>query len=551
MGLFDMNYNFDKLVRLTSSGVEVSSFVQIKNALIKRYKEIYGNDIDIDSTTADGQYIMMLSLLLYNGYNGLLYLNNNLDPACATGKFLDVLCGLNNIFREQANHSYAYLYVKYIGKSSSYNSTIGDPESKTQIIQCIDQNGNIWTWTEGKGADSFPTTFSADDTRVQILKFECEEPGAVEAYADESLSEMDQNQISYSMLNSTNHGDINAVLDINTYPFEVWQAEDAVVGNDEESDESLRQRLIMERGNTGLTVANGVLGSLLGIMGVQEAKLYNSVEEGGIVAKDETSIEKHNVYIVLRYKENANMDAVKDLIGETINNKLTPGIVTTEYNDGDEGLYGIPQEVEISSNLGLQYSIFWKQCKPVYPAMRLYFKANKNLYDQAKSEEAIIKTLKDYIFALTIYDDINMPDVLSQLNTCDTLINNQHTFMFYNGAVSDTISTGVYTGNNTTFENKDTYYSYNDFVDYKTKYVEIVVTDQNELDDLIASDLAYIYDETISDFEMLETGAIYDPDTTYYTPNETQPTKIYKFTKGADVPSSPYDDWQLDLYFTA
>ena len=87
MGLFDVKYNFNNLIRTSSAGVEVSSFVQVKSAITERYKEIYGNDIDVSTETADGQFIMMLSLMLYNGYSSVMYLNQMLDPASANGKW--------------------------------------------------------------------------------------------------------------------------------------------------------------------------------------------------------------------------------------------------------------------------------------------------------------------------------------------------------------------------------------------------------------------------------------------------------------------------------
>jgi len=140
MGMFDVKYTFDNLIRTTSAGLEVSSFVQTKDAIIQRYKEIFGNDIDVESTTADGQYIMMIALMLYNGYNGLYYLSQNLDPTGAQGVFLDRLCGFNNVFRRNAEPSSAYVYVKYTGGAPSYTSNVEG--SNTQEITCIDRLEN-------------------------------------------------------------------------------------------------------------------------------------------------------------------------------------------------------------------------------------------------------------------------------------------------------------------------------------------------------------------------------------------------------------------------
>ena len=431
MGLFDINYNFDNLVRMTSAGPEVSSFVQIKNALIKRYKEIYGNDIDVDTTSADGQYIMMLSLLLYNGYNGLLFLNKNLDPASASGKFLEVLCGLNNVFRKNASNSYAYLYVKYIGSPTGPDGTYAfNNSSNIQTIQCVDQSGRIWTWKEGGNVNnSFKTKFYSENENKPIpcLKFVCEEPGAIEARADLNMNDL--NAISYSILTDDNHGDISKTIDLNTLPFEVWQAKDAVVGNEEETDEALRQRMQYERGNAGITVANSLLGRVLNIVGVMEAKLYNNnYAPAGATANDGTTINFHDVYITLRYQENC--EVYKNLIGTTIDDQLTPGIVTTQYTDNAK-VYGEGQSVIINAyDKIIEYPIYWKKCLPISPSMQLKFKVRRSTYIKKEKEASIVDCFKKYLFDLSIYDDINVPEIISSLNVNDVLINNKNTYMF-------------------------------------------------------------------------------------------------------------------------
>ena len=536
MGLFDTTYDFDKLVRLTSAGVEVSSFVQVKNALIKRYKEIYGNDIDVDSTSADGQYIMMLALLLYNAYNGLIYLNKNLDPASATGKFLDVLCGLNNVFRRESYNSYAYLYVKYIGTATNYTSNV--ERQSVQTIRCIDQSGKIWTWTEGQATESFKTKFNANDPEVTILKFVCEESGHVEAYADDTLkSDSLEKKISWDDLNDNNHGDIGSVLDINTYPFEVWQSDDAIVGEFTESDESLRDRLIAERGNSGLTVRNGLLGSLLNIVGVEEANLYNNNTINSITTNDGITVNTHDIYIILRYKENAKVD--EELIGNTIDSKLTPGIVTTNYS-GD-GAFGTSKSCSFNKGTGISYTVYWKKCTPIYPAMHLTFQVNPLLYNAEEKEKTIIKSFQNYLFNLSITDDINIPNILAELNSSDSPVNGQFTYMFYDGVVGTVVNGGKISTGEKTYTSKDTYYNYNDFVNFNNQYI-VKEVDPSAFDPTGL----YIKNEH-SVFEALPSSASYDANTTYYevNPNFTN-TKLFEFAYVQTT--GTLEQWTLDIY---
>ena len=546
MGLFDINYNFDNLVRMTSAGPEVSSFVQIKNALIKRYKEIYGNDIDVDTTSADGQYMMMLSLLLYNGYNGLLFLNKNLDPASASGKFLNVLCGLNNVFRKNASNSYAYLYVKYIGSPTGPDGTYAfNNSSNIQTIQCMDQSGRIWTWKEGGNVDnSFKTKFYSENEGKPIpcLKFVCEESGAIEAKSDLNMNDL--NAISYSILTKDNHGDISQTIDLNTFPFEVWQAKDAVVGNEQETDEALRQRMQYERGNAGITVANSLLGRVLNIVGVMEAKLYNNnYEPSGAIANDGTTINFHDVYIALRYQENCEVD--KNLIGTTIDEQLTPGIVTTQYTDTDR-VYGEGQSITINAyETIIEYPIYWKKCLPISPSMQLKFKVRKSTYIKKEKEESIVDCFKKYLFDLSIYDDINVPEIISKLNVNDVMVNNQHTYMFYQGLVEALLSQQKIDTSDRTygsiFTNKDTYYSYND---YSIEYGSVTVTSTN-FADLVATGKLYTF--SYSDgYVPVSSSATYNSSNNYCLLSDNK--LVFEFTYSQESETAPYLEGTLDIY---
>lgn len=502
MGIFDVNYTFDNLIRLTSAGVEVSSFVQIKNALIKRYKEIYGNDIDLSDASGDGQQINSIALMLYNGFNAIYYLNQNFDPASASGKFLDILSGLSNVFRKGATNSTAYLYVKYTGTLTEYYSVL-NPSDNIQQIQCVDHAGRIWTWTEGKGTDTFKTVFKAvnefdpETLKPKVLLFTCEDDGAIEASAESELVKKTKNAVTLEDLTRENHGDIYMTIDPNTFPFEVWQASDAVVGENEESDEALKRRRLAQLGNAGLTVINGLIGSLLAVEGIVDVKLYSNVKRNinsGLTplmdAKDGSKINFHDLYLCLRYKEGVEPD--KSIIGKIIHEKNTPGIVTTPFNSGIsegenpeykiclESPYGWFQNETISvySNI-LEYDIFWKKCKPIAPSMRLNFMYNTDIYIKEVQEEIIKNAIKKFTFNLSIYDNLNIANVLAAINQSDTPVNNQNNFFFISGMIEKPDgTTGLYSGNQipssptagstvTYFGNKDTYYSYNDDTNIK------------------------------------------------------------------------------------
>ena len=61
------NPKFDNLEDLISFGenaIETATDAQIFETFIKKMKDIYGNDIDVSSATADGQWINSIALIM-------------------------------------------------------------------------------------------------------------------------------------------------------------------------------------------------------------------------------------------------------------------------------------------------------------------------------------------------------------------------------------------------------------------------------------------------------------------------------------------------------
>ena len=79
-------YTYDKLGEINGNGLDIALFPQIREAIATRMKEIFGNDIDLSTASADGQYINMESLIFNNMYGLIQYLFNNLNPNTASGK---------------------------------------------------------------------------------------------------------------------------------------------------------------------------------------------------------------------------------------------------------------------------------------------------------------------------------------------------------------------------------------------------------------------------------------------------------------------------------
>ena len=108
-------------VRFDASGVNVANFTEIRSELIKRYKEAYGSDIDLSTSSADGVFVNNLSLIMNNILQTMLTLYSNLDVENASGKYLDTLCNLSNIIRKEATPSSVSLQITNVGSDTLTN----------------------------------------------------------------------------------------------------------------------------------------------------------------------------------------------------------------------------------------------------------------------------------------------------------------------------------------------------------------------------------------------------------------------------------------------
>lgn len=378
MAMFDSNIDYTKFIQFNGGTLRVATFVEIRDALVRRYKEIYGNDIDISTASADGQYINEIALIINNIVNTFAYAYDQLDPSVATGKYLDILCSYNNIQRINQSASIAELYV--------FNSSpAGSPDLIPEFLLFSDRSGQTWKWTNGKKTDgTFTTTFPAQKATL-IKDVQCEYLGAIQAQGSQFI-DSDGNPTDDIDENDWNRecpGWIYQLVDAS--PLKIWQYQNAVIGNEEETDDSLRSRRYQLLGNQSVSVLEGLHGSLLNISGIKDVFIINNPNSADMELKaptnDGTNVLGHSIYIALRYKKGVNLD--KSMLGKLIYNKLTPGVGTTPfgYDDGsfDPDADGFESYV-IQRTSQISYTIYWKQCQAIKPKIVITLNCNSN-YD--------------------------------------------------------------------------------------------------------------------------------------------------------------------------
>lgn len=411
-------------LQMTQNGLKVASFVQIKSAIIKRYKETYGNDIDVSTNTADGVFVNDLALIMNNILQTVLTIYNNLDVNTANGKYLDILCNLSNVTRKQATYSTASLTIQ----NDSVNDLTLQPN-----LEFVDKAGQEWIAVDITNDTVIPANQSIS------IKVRASTKGPIKAPAGYIFNTID-----------------------NSLPISVFQENAAIVGDNIETDEQLRARRSEYGSSTGITVLESLASALLTISDVKDVKIYNnasSVDSDNELytlskPQDNTVIQAHNIYIILRAKEDAVLNS--SIIGSTIYTKLTPGISTTNYiassNNGIASSYDYIPSIIGSDITAFTQKVYWKQAVAKNEELTISitpfkFFANTTL-------DVIGQAVQKYLNQLPIGITPSLYDIQNIVVNADPKFKSNMTFAFNDCTVNNATIT------ESNFKNNDNYYNY-------------------------------------------------------------------------------------------
>ncbi len=456
MALIQDNRGFASLIQMTGAGLNIADYPAIKRALIEKYKEIYGSDIDLANTTADGVFVETLALMIFNILQNVKFLYSNLDIRTASGKFLDSLVALSGVYRNGATKSKAQLEIT--NKSST-------PLTLTyeNNLVFVDQVGI--TWRSDISAQN-PITLKTNV--ITLIDVYCDQVGPIKAPA----------------------GWINQLVTINVN-LVVNQPEEATIGSFAETDNELRSRRNEVISSQGLTVLSNLKGALLNITGINDAIIYNNPEDNSTQALDGTTIERKSIYVALKKAKNVQIS--DSIIGSTIYEKLTPGINTNNF-DGDSSTgEGKSYQYTQSTYLGAGTStipIYWKEAKPIniglsikvsYKPGEFFATADDN------SIEIMKKSLQEFLNNLAMNETFTTYDLVQLLNDEDPMFNNRKTYNVINVELigKDNASTAfnktLEEGSLYEYQTKDTYFEINSFAEVEKddsqtiKYVTFIV----------------------------------------------------------------------------
>jgi len=144
-------------------GLHVKTINDIIDELTEGLKIIYGDDINVESSSPDGQLINIFSQAVVDMLELLVATYNSFNPESAYGAILDHRCALNGLVRQGATYTYVEVNIT-VTKAVNLQGLDGDPEASAYTI--ADDAGNEFYLVDTKafgGVGNEDLSFRAKD----------------------------------------------------------------------------------------------------------------------------------------------------------------------------------------------------------------------------------------------------------------------------------------------------------------------------------------------------------------------------------------------------
>jgi len=269
----------------TPNGIQIQTYEEIFNELADGYRLIYGNDINLDQDSPDGQRVGIEAKARLDMQTFALSLYNSFDVDLSEGLTLDLIIKYTGLFRRPASQSQWDLNI-----TADRNLTLADDYT---VQDDIGQK-----WQIASSTDIL--------TGITLVSFKAVDFGAIEGLSSAVIEQ------------------VTVVLGVTL----IEAPSDAVVGISEESDEQLRIRRNRSLQNAAYSVVGGMFAKLANLNGVTDVEVY----ENDTDTFDATlSLDAHSIWAVVEG------GAVSDIVEVLAKNKTggtgIKGAIETIYNE--------------------------------------------------------------------------------------------------------------------------------------------------------------------------------------------------------------------------
>lgn len=271
------------MAKIDGNGVKIESFNDLFNAIATEYKAIYGEDINIDQDTSDGQKLSIF-VKAYRDLQELgVDLYNSFDPDTAIGNQLNKLIKLCGISRTPATKSSVQIEI-----TTSRNVTL--PSDYT----VKDTLGQFWVIATSQ-------TLPIGTTSVTFL---AQDYGKIEAQAN-TITEFE-----------------TIVLGVDS----ITNPSSAIAGRDEETDYDLKIRRKKSVALPSSNTVEGLNAKLLNVNGVIDAIVYENDED---TFDSDLQLNAHSIWCVVDGGEN--QDIINTIALDKMAGTGTKGAQTGTY----------------------------------------------------------------------------------------------------------------------------------------------------------------------------------------------------------------------------
>lgn len=290
-----MPNSFDK------NGLETLTQTEIVDNLTQDFQAIYGEDINVESNSPDGQAINIFAQMLEDQYELLHQVNASFDPDQAVGTVLDQRCAINGIQRKAGTYTFVSIDVT------------ADRSVTLQGLNTVSED-DAYTISDSEGNQFILSATSAINSGVSQLLFRAKNVGNVEVLP---------NTINVPVTI------ILGVLSVNNPGVATTQ------GTNEETDAELRERRKRSVSISNQGYVDGLAAALENLSDVTKVSVYQN--RGNTTDAD--GIPGHSIWVVIQ-------GGTDEEIGQVMDNKVAGGVgmkgnqsVNVQQSDGQVATY--------------------------------------------------------------------------------------------------------------------------------------------------------------------------------------------------------------------
>lgn len=266
-----------------NNGLVTQNLEEIIQELEDGFKSIYGNNINVEQNSPDGQLINLLAQQKIDVLDLITQYYNNLDVDSVVGFPQQVLYKLNGLKIKAYTYSYVEVDVT-VNSDITLKGLDADLENENGVGYTVtDINGNNWILTET----------SVLTPGVNTLNFRAEELGQITSLAN-----------TITIMNTVEPGVVSVNNPSNNY----------ITGGQGETpaEFKIRRNQSMQAPSQGFD--ESIKGQILALTNVKQCKVYSNRSN-----QEENGIPAHTLWVIVQ-------GGTSEDIGNVIYNNIPPGI---------------------------------------------------------------------------------------------------------------------------------------------------------------------------------------------------------------------------------